>query len=309
MSFISITGLSQYIFASAATWFIYARFSPVAQSTFLIRRSICGEMILPVDLPAPLAPCFAPQGQNYSGFQASRPNERGIIDVPCRGTNRKMTDSGAPSSHINFRNAAFLQSASAIENAPSDTGSEVAFAGRSNSGKSSAINTLTAQGKLARTSRTPGRTQLINFFSLSESQRLVDLPGYGFAKVPLAVKKKWNQQLERYLQYRESLRGLVMLMDVRHPLTDADKQMLGWAVAASMPVHILLTKADKLKRGPAQSTLLSVRSELAAQSELISVQLFSSLKRQGVDELSRQLNQWLTDDSVFEDLATSASDA
>ena len=212
-----------------------------------------------------------------------------------------MTDFQAASQPANFRKAAFLQSASAIENAPTDVGSEVAFAGRSNSGKSSAINTLTEQGKLARTSRTPGRTQLINFFSLSDQQRLVDLPGYGFAKVPLAVKKKWNQQLERYLQYRESLRGLVMLMDIRHPLTDPDKQMLGWAVTASMPVHILLTKADKLKRGPAQSTLLSVRGELSAQSELISVQLFSSLKRQGVDELRKQLNQWLTDDSVFED--------
>ena len=212
-----------------------------------------------------------------------------------------MTDLQAATETINFRKAAFLQSASAIENAPNDFGSEVAFAGRSNSGKSSAINTLTHQGKLARTSRTPGRTQLINFFSLSDHQRLVDLPGYGFAKVPLAVKKKWNQQLERYLQYRESLRGLVMLMDIRHPLTEPDRQMLGWAVTASMPVHILLTKADKLKRGPAQSTLLSVREELSTQSDLISVQLFSSLKRQGVDTLGRQLNHWLTDSSVFDD--------
>ena len=212
-----------------------------------------------------------------------------------------MTDFQAATETLNFRKAAFLQSASTIENAPTDFGSEVAFAGRSNSGKSSAINTLTHQGKLARTSRTPGRTQLINFFSLSEHQRLVDLPGYGFAKVPLAVKKKWNQQLERYLQYRESLRGLVMLMDIRHPLTEPDRQMLGWAVTASMPVHILLTKADKLKRGPAQSTLLSVREELSTQSDLISVQLFSSLKRQGVDTLGRQLNHWLTDSSVFDD--------
>ena len=203
--------------------------------------------------------------------------------------------------NIPFNQARFLKSASSELEFPPDKGSEIAFCGRSNSGKSSAINTLTEQGKLARTSRTPGRTQLINFFSLSDQQRLVDLPGYGFAKVPLAVKKKWNQQLERYLQYRESLRGLVMLMDIRHPLTDPDKQMLGWAVTASMPVHILLTKADKLKRGPAQSTLLFVRGELSAQSELISVQLFSSLKRQGVDELRKQLNQWLTDDSVFED--------
>lgn len=219
-----------------------------------------------------------------------------------------MTDFQAATETLNFRKAAFLQSASAIENAPTDFGSEVAFAGRSNSGKSSAINTLTHQGKLARTSRTPGRTQLINFFSLSEHQRLVDLPGYGFAKVPLAVKKKWNQQLERYLQYRESLRGLVMLMDIRHPLTEPDRQMLSWAEAASMPVHILLTKADKLKRGPAQSTLLSVREELSTQSDLISVQLFSSLKRQGVDTLGRQLNNWLTDSSVFDDAPDQGDD-
>ena len=219
-----------------------------------------------------------------------------------------MTDFQAATETLNFRKAAFLQSASAIENAPSDFGSEVAFAGRSNSGKSSAINTLTHQGKLARTSRTPGRTQLINFFSLSDHQRLVDLPGYGFAKVPLAVKKKWNQQLERYLQYRESLRGLVMLMDIRHPLTEPDRQMLGWAVTASMPVHILLTKADKLKRGPAQSTLLSVREGLSTQSDLISVQLFSSLKRQGVDTLGRQLNNWLTDSSVFDDAPDQGED-
>ena len=219
-----------------------------------------------------------------------------------------MTDFQAATETLNFRNAAFLQSASAIENAPTDFGSEVAFAGRSNSGKSSAINTLTHQGKLARTSRTPGRTQLINFFSLSDHQRLVDLPGYGFAKVPLAVKKKWNQQLERYLQYRESLRGLVMLMDIRHPLTEPDRQMLGWAVTASMPVHILLTKADKLKRGPAQSTLMSVREELSTQSDLIGVQLFSSLKRQGVDTLGRQLNHWLTDYAVFDDAPDQSED-
>ena len=213
-----------------------------------------------------------------------------------------MANPTAHSSSVNFRGTCFIQSASAIENAPPDQGWEVAFAGRSNSGKSSAINALTGIGKLARTSRTPGRTQLINFFALSDSQRLVDLPGYGFAKVPLAVKKKWNQQLERYLQYRESLRGLVMLMDIRHPLTDPDKQMLGWAVAASMPVHILLTKADKLKRGPAQNTLLSVRNELAAHAELVSVQCFSSLKRQGVDELGKQINRWLTDESVMDPL-------
>ena len=128
-----------------------------------------------------------------------------------------------PLPNIDFRVASFLQSASNLGNAPSDTGSEVAFAGRSNAGKSSAINTLTSNRKLARTSRTPGRTQLINFFSLSDSQRLVDLPGYGYAKVPLKMKQEWNRHMADYLQRRESLRGLILLMDIRHPLTDADE--------------------------------------------------------------------------------------
>ncbi len=220
-----------------------------------------------------------------------------------------MTEPRTSPTKLNFRNATFLQSASAIENAPADSGWEVAFAGRSNSGKSSAINTLTEQAKLARTSRTPGRTQLINFFSLTDDHRLVDLPGYGFAKVPLAVKKKWTQQLERYLRHRQSLRGLVMLMDVRHPLTEPDQQMLGWAISATMPVHILLTKADKLKRGPAQSTLLSVQSQLREHEALIRVQLFSSLKRQGVDLLGKQLSRWLSDDSVLTDVAEAPSEA
>ena len=209
---------------------------------------------------------------------------------------------------VNFRAAEFLQSASALNNAPADKGSEVAFAGRSNAGKSSAINTLTQNKKLARTSRTPGRTQLINFFTLSDSQRLVDLPGYGYAKVPLKMKKEWNQHLENYLQRRQSLRGLVLLMDIRHPLTDADEQMIGWAAKAGMPVHVLLTKADKLKRGPAKSTLLSVRARLTEYGELASVQLFSSLKRDGLGELEKKLNDWLTDASVFEPIEEDASE-
>ena len=200
-----------------------------------------------------------------------------------------------------FDTTHFLTSAATMAQCPADHGFEFAFCGRSNAGKSSAINYVTRQGKLAKTSKTPGRTQLINFFTLGDQQRLVDLPGYGFAKVPLAVKKKWNQQLERYLQHRQSLRGLIMLMDIRHPLTEPDQQMLGWAITAAMPVHILLTKSDKLKRGPAQSALLSVRAQLSDHAELVSVQLFSSLKNIGVTELGRQLNRWLTDDSVIED--------
>ena len=150
---------------------------------------------------------------------------------------------------ISFAKAQFLLSAPTLSQCPDDTGCEVAFAGRSNAGKSSAINVLTRQGKLARTSKTPGRTQLINFFSLTEHCRLVDLPGYGYAKVPKAVKQRWDEHLAEYLQRRQSLRGLILLMDVRHPLQDFDRQMVLWADQSDMPVHILLTKADKLKRG------------------------------------------------------------
>jgi GTP-binding protein len=201
----------------------------------------------------------------------------------------------------NYRTAEFLTSASKLSQCPLDAGWEVAFAGRSNAGKSSAINTLTGNRKLARTSKTPGRTQLINFFSLSEEQRLVDLPGYGFAKVPVSVKKKWVRQLELYLQERQCLRGLVLMMDVRRPLQEFDRLMLDWAVSAGMPVHILLTKADKLKKGPAKSTLLQVRAELKEQADMVSVQLFSALKKTGLEELHKVLNAWLTDVSVLED--------
>ena len=181
-----------------------------------------------------------------------------------------------------------------MSNAPADFGCEVAFAGRSNAGKSSAINALTANTKLARTSRTPGRTQLINFFTVTDQIRLVDLPGYGFAKVPLKVKQEWNKQLERYLQLRQSLKGLILLMDIRHPLKDYDRQMIEWAVKSEMPVHILLTKSDKLKRGPAKSALFAVQKELQKHERWISVQLFSSHSHDGMDELQRTLNWWLT---------------
>ena len=200
-------------------------------------------------------------------------------------------DPGSP----DYRGASFLTSASKLSQCPEDSGWEVAFAGRSNAGKSSAINSLTENTKLARTSKTPGRTQLINFFSLSEQQRLVDLPGYGFAKVPLAVKREWTRQLENYLQKRQSLRGLVLLMDVRHPLQAFDQQMLTWAVTAGMPVHILLTKADKLKNGPARSTLLQVQKDIRQHGELVSAQLFSALKHSGHKELIAVLNAWLTE--------------
>jgi len=196
---------------------------------------------------------------------------------------------------IAFTKAQFLLSAPSIKQCPEDTGREIAFAGRSNAGKSSAINTLTDNAKLARTSKTPGRTQLLNFFSLNEDSRLVDLPGYGFAKVPKATKQAWDRNLAGYLQERQSLQGLVMLMDIRHPLQQYDWQMIRWASESGMPVHLLLTKADKLKRGPAKNTLLQVQRELENEglSENISIQTFSSLKKEGLKELKQQLLQWL----------------
>jgi GTP-binding protein len=196
---------------------------------------------------------------------------------------------------IHFNKAAFTTSAPSIRQCPPEHGVEVAFAGRSNAGKSSAINTLTHNKKLARTSKTPGRTQLINFFGLSDNQRIVDLPGYGFAKVPKGMKDEWQRNLSEYLRERECLQGLVLMMDIRHPLQKYDTMMLNWALEAGMPVHILLTKSDKLKRGPAQSTLLKLRKHIKdiGHADLATAQTFSSLNREGVDVLKAKLNEWL----------------
>jgi GTP-binding protein len=192
-----------------------------------------------------------------------------------------------------LRHVSFLTSANQLNQLPPDEGFEVAFAGRSNAGKSSALNALTEQRSLARTSKTPGRTQLINFFTLDEQRRLVDLPGYGYAKVPEAIKRHWQKVLADYLQSRRCLRGLVLLMDIRHPLKEFDRQMLDWCAHQGMPVHILLTKADKLKRGPAGNTLQQVRKTLKAEYPLATVQLFSSLDKQGVEQAREQLGRWL----------------
>lgn len=202
-----------------------------------------------------------------------------------------------------FQRARFLSAASGLDHAPPDQGAEVAFAGRSNAGKSSALNALCHQKRLARTSKTPGRTQQLVFFRLEDDDhRLVDLPGYGFAKVPQAVKAKWMRELERYLQERQSLRGLVLLMDIRHPFQDFDRQMLEWGAAAGMPVRVLLTKADKLKRGPAKNALLAARKTAAAwPDDLVSVQLFSALRHEGHRELTAVLDRWLTDASVLDE--------
>ena len=198
-------------------------------------------------------------------------------------------------SDIVFSRASFSQSAPSIRECPPETGVEVAFAGRSNAGKSSAINALTNNSKLARTSKTPGRTQLINFFSLSATQRLVDLPGYGYAKVSREMKEQWQRHLSEYLRERQSLKGLVLLMDIRHPLQEFDTTMINWAAEANMPVHILLTKADKLSRGPANTVRLDVLKYLkqSGLEELVTAQCFSALKNTGIDELKAKLQSWL----------------
>lgn len=189
--------------------------------------------------------------------------------------------------------ATFAISAAKVDQCPPDAGYEVAFAGRSNAGKSSALNTLT-HASLARTSKTPGRTQLLNFFRLDDDRRLVDLPGYGFAKVPIPLKQHWQRHLEAYLGSRECLKGVILMMDVRHPMTDFDRMMLDWTVASGMPMHILLTKADKLTFGAAKNTLLKVQSEVhKGWGKSVSLQLFSAPKRQGLDEAYQVLAQWM----------------
>lgn len=194
---------------------------------------------------------------------------------------------------LDFSGTFFLQSAETFKQCPEDTVDEVAFVGRSNAGKSSAINTLTGQTKLARTSKTPGRTQLLNFFQVAEGKFLVDLPGFGYAKVPPRMKVKWEQQLEVYMRERQSLRGLILLMDCRHPLKDFDRQMIDWCSQADMPVHILLTKCDKLKSGARKKVLLETRRDLATYGDIVSLQLFSALKGDGVGELKGRLQSWL----------------
>lgn len=201
----------------------------------------------------------------------------------------------APQKNPIYHHARFLMSAAQLTQLPPDEGFEVAFAGRSNAGKSSALNRISRQKSLARTSKTPGRTQLINFFTLDDERRLVDLPGYGYAKVAEAIKRRWQETMENYLASRQSLQGLILLMDIRHPLRDVDQQLLNWCWHVGMPVHVLLTKADKLKRGPAQATLLRLRKELSQQAPAgsTSVQLFSALKGTGIDEAQAKLDHWL----------------
>jgi len=210
-----------------------------------------------------------------------------------------------------FSQAAFYTTVNHLKDLPLHGGREVAFVGRSNAGKSSAINTLANHVRLAYTSKTPGRTQHLNYFSLGDNNFLVDLPGYGYAKVPPDVQRHWEHLLSQYLQTRAELAGLVIIMDARHPLTELDESMLDWFAPTGKPVHILLTKSDKLSRQQATLTLNRVKSHLAEhfssditpasghESSLklrypqCSVQLFSSLKKIGMEEAEAVIAGWL----------------
>lgn len=193
-----------------------------------------------------------------------------------------------------LRRTQFLLGAVRAKQFPADSGWEVAVAGRSNAGKSSAINVIAGIRGLARISKTPGRTREINFFRVDDERRLVDLPGYGYARVPLPVKQAWQRLLEDYFRQRRCLRGVLVVMDCRHPLTDFDRQMLNWCAHANLAVHILLTKADKLSRGAASAVLHGVRRQLLTiENKAVTVQLFSALKRSGVAEVQEMLNGWM----------------
>ncbi len=192
---------------------------------------------------------------------------------------------------MNYNQAKFITSAQKISQLPASK-IEVAFAGRSNAGKSSAINTITNIKGLARTSKTPGRTQLLNYFQIADQCFLVDLPGYGYAKVSHSIQKEWEKTLAMYIETRTQLRGVVLIMDIRHPLTEYDQQMIKWVTSYNIPIHILLTKADKLNRGPAGNALQQVRKELGEYSDSVTVQLFSSLKGIGTDDARYKLDQW-----------------
>jgi len=189
-----------------------------------------------------------------------------------------------------FPDAKFILSANSPAQFLPESGSEVAVAGRSNAGKSSAINVIVNRRQFARTSKTPGRTQLINFFALGPDQRLVDLPGYGFAKVSESTRRHWGRLLQDYFESRKCLNGLILVVDIRRQLTDFDRHMLAFAESVSLPVHILLTKADKLKRGKAKTALLQVRKDLGDSA---TVQLFSALNKTGADEARQVLENFL----------------
>lgn len=192
-----------------------------------------------------------------------------------------------------YHQAAFLLSAPDLEHLPPDQGAEVAFIGRSNVGKSSTLNTITHIKGLARSSKTPGRTQMINFFRLDDQARLVDLPGYGYAKAPLSVQQHWERTVNLYLETRQCLKGLILLMDIRHPLKESDQQLIQWALHCQIPLHVLLTKSDKLSHSGAAAILKQVERTLQDTAPGVSVQLFSSLDETGVEQTYKVLDGWL----------------
>jgi GTP-binding protein len=192
-----------------------------------------------------------------------------------------------------YHRANFLLSAPDLEFLPADVGAEVAFIGRSNVGKSSAINTITGISGLARSSKTPGRTQSINLFTLDTHNRLADLPGYGYAKVPLQLKLRFQALINDYLETRQCLKGLILLMDIRHPLKESDEQLIQWAIHCEVPLHVLLTKSDKLTHGGASAVLQQVTQALQSWAPNATVQLFSSLDHTGLDKVHGVLNHWL----------------
>ncbi len=193
--------------------------------------------------------------------------------------------------HNFYPHAKFLRSCPSLKGCPVDEGYEIIFAGRSNAGKSSAINTITQQKKLAKVSRTPGRTQHLVFFEVDNDRRLVDLPGYGYAKVPLHIKAKWNQDMGEYFAKRQCLKGAILLMDCRRPLQPFDQTMLNWCVKSQIPAHILLTKSDKLKKSAAAQAHLQTLKKVQHLNS-VSVQLFSSLKKQGLAEVWQKLDHF-----------------
>lgn len=199
-----------------------------------------------------------------------------------------MTEFESPA----YQEAKYLTSAAEFEQLPPDEGAEIAFIGRSNAGKSSALNVITGIKGLARTSKTPGRTQMINFLALNERQRLVDLPGYGYAKAPRMVQERWEELVDSYLKKRRSLKGLVVVMDVRHPLKERDADVVKWAVDYGVPLHILLTKSDKLSQSAAKKTINELEAALTPYDDHITLQLFSSYDRTGLDIVKTVLNEW-----------------
>lgn len=192
----------------------------------------------------------------------------------------------------NYQNAEFMLSVAGLEQLPKDEGIEVAIVGRSNAGKSSVLNMLTQNKNLARVSKTPGRTQLINLFALDDQRRMADLPGYGYAKVPDEMKRKWERLLDAYLRSRDCLRGLILVMDIRHPLKEFDINMLNWCTEAGLPVHILLNKADKLTHSATTKTLQDVTKKVGSMPNVITVQVYSVPKKQGLDQLRAKLDEW-----------------